>query len=46
MDNVSDRGRTAGRAITSVRVEGSDLYYEEKGEGASILLIDAGGATA
>jgi pimeloyl-ACP methyl ester carboxylesterase len=29
-----------------VRVEGSDLYYEELGEGAPILLIHAGGATA
>jgi pimeloyl-ACP methyl ester carboxylesterase len=29
-----------------VRVEGSALYYEEKGEGAAILLIHAGGATA
>jgi pimeloyl-ACP methyl ester carboxylesterase len=35
-----------GEAITSVHVEGSDLYYEEKGEGPPILLIHAGGATA
>ena len=39
-------GRTAGEAITAVRVEGSDLCYEEKGEGVPILLIHAGGATA
>ena len=32
--------------ITPVRVEGSDLYYEEKGDGVPILLIHAGGATA
>lgn len=35
-----------GEAITSVRVEGSDLYYEERGDGVPILLIHAGGATA
>jgi pimeloyl-ACP methyl ester carboxylesterase len=29
-----------------VRVEASDLYYEELGEGVPILLIHAGGATA
>jgi 3-oxoadipate enol-lactonase len=29
-----------------VRIQGSDLYYEEKGEGVPILLIHAGGSTA
>lgn len=29
-----------------MKAQGSDLYYEEKGEGVPILLIHAGGATA
>lgn len=29
-----------------MNAQGSDLYYEEKGEGVPILLIHAGGATA
>jgi pimeloyl-ACP methyl ester carboxylesterase len=29
-----------------MRVPGSDLYYEDDGEGLPILLIHAGGATA
>lgn len=32
--------------MTFVKAQGSDLYYEEKGEGVPILLIHAGGATA
>ena len=43
---VSETGRVATEAMTLARVEGSDLYYQEKGAGVPILLIHAGGATA
>src|SRR4029450_228363 len=32
--------------MSSVRLDGCDLYYEEAGEGAPILLIPPSGATA
>lgn len=32
--------------MSLMNAQGSDLYYEEKGEGVPILLIHAGGATA
>jgi pimeloyl-ACP methyl ester carboxylesterase len=32
--------------VTVVKVQGSDLYYEEKGDGIPILLIHPSGATA
>jgi 3-oxoadipate enol-lactonase len=43
---LSANGRTTEEAITFVRVDGSDLYYEELGGGIPILLIHPGGATA
>ncbi len=32
--------------MSLINAPGSDLYYEEKGEGVPILLIHGGGATA
>ena len=38
-------GRTRP-VIGSVRSDGCDLYYEERGEGVSILLIHPAGSTS
>jgi 3-oxoadipate enol-lactonase len=42
---ASDRGESR-RRTGSVRSDGCDLYYEDLGEGAPILLIHPAGATA
>ena len=43
---AAEHGDTTEETITFVRIEGSDLYYEESGEGAPILLIHPAAATA
>jgi pimeloyl-ACP methyl ester carboxylesterase len=42
---ASERGESR-RRMGSVRSEGCDLYYEDVGEGAPVLLIHPAGATA
>jgi pimeloyl-ACP methyl ester carboxylesterase len=45
MSALATGGRTT-RTVGSARTDGSDLYYEEAGEGTPILLIHPAGSTA